>query len=273
MRSSKLRVVFIVAISVIMSALRTFIIANNMENSAKDAYYLPESLEVTAFSVVSALILCICLYLAFAFGRNKTVKLDRAFSAVPAGSLVLAFSLIFAVATFINDFIKAEVKQASAMDVIVILLSVLTAVKFLWSGLFYNYKVKNESAHAVAALLPIFLSIFRILSDFVRASAAPTASSGAYHILGLVSVLLYFLVEGSSFVKKANGTLYYALGYISVYLLLVYALPNLILHCFVFCFNPQTSFSIVDIGIAIYVASRLSSAQLLDKEDLDREEE
>ena len=265
MRSPNIRVVFVCAVSIILSALRTIIIANNMENSAKDAYYLPKSLEVTAFSVISAIVVGICIYLALVYGFKKTVKLDRSFSSVPAGSLVLAFSLIFAVATVINNLLQQEEKLISTLELIVLALALATAVKFLWSGIFYDRKVERASLHPIAALLPIFLSIFRILSDFVRASAAPNASSGVYHLLGLVVVLLYFLSEGASYVKKVSGILFYALGYISVFLLSIYALPNLILHCFVFSFTPEASFSVVDIGIAIYVASRISSAELTEK--------
>lgn len=271
MGSQKTRIASVVLISVVMAALRTVVIAMNMESNVEDSYYLPESLEVTAFSVVTAIFMLLFISLAYSFSKKQTFKLERSFTAVPAGSLILAFSVIFAVATQINMIFKAETLAIPVLELIALAFAALSAVKFLWSGLCYNKKVK-DSTHAIAALVPIFFSVFRLLSDFVRSSAAPMASSGSYHLIGLVAVLLYFMAEGRSYVGEYSAVSYYAFGYIAIYFLLVYALPNILLHCFVFCFDQIAAYSVVDVGLAIYIASRLSSAQLVDFSD-DSEDE
>lgn len=273
MGSQKSRIASVVLISVVMAALRTVVIAMNMESNVKDSYYLPENLEVTAFSVVTAIFLLLFVFLAYSFSKKQTFKLERSFTAVPAGSLILAFSIIFAVAIQINTAFKAETLAMPVLELIALAFALLSAVKFLWSGLCYNKKVK-DSIHALAALVPIFFSVFRLLNDFVRSSAAPMASSGSYHLIGLVAVLLYFMAEGRSYVGEFSAVSYYVFGYIAIYFLMVYALPNIILHCFVFCFDQITAYSVVDIGLAIYIAARLSSAQLVDfSDDLEDESE
>lgn len=264
MRSKKIRVTAVVVISLIMAALRTVIVTYNMEKNEidTDTYYLPDNLEVTAFTVVSILFAFLFLGTAISLGKKKNVTLERSLGAVPAGSLVLGFSLIGVALFYSFTVLAAENAKYTLIELVVFVLTILSAAKFLVSGLRYNVKHKNNNIHAVAALVPIFLSIFRLLADFISTSAAPLASSGAYHIVGLIAVLIYFLCEGKSYISETSAAAFHGFGYISIYFLLIYSIPNLFLHCFgAFAFNYSAAFSVADLGLVVYLSARLTSAK------------
>ena len=267
MRSQKLRVVAVVVISIVMAFLRTVIVTLNMEKNviSNDTYYLPDKAEITAFTVICVVFVLLFLYSGIALGRKKVIHLERSLGAMPAASLILAFSLIGAALFYVGVLIRGGY-EFTVFEFILAILTLLSAIKFLISGLNYNKKLKNESYHAAAALIPIVFSAVRILSDFINTSAAPLASSGAYHIIGLVAVLLYFLSEGKSYIAETSAAPFNSFGYLSIFFLLVYSIPNFFLHCFgTFFFDFKSAFSVVDFGLVVYIAARLSSAQITAK--------
>jgi len=268
MRAQTKRVSAVVLISLIMSVLRTIIITNGLESrSGNDTYYLPNNLEVISYNIFSIIFAALFIYTAIAFGRKKTVTLERDLGAVPAASLVLAFSLIGAAAVYSVSLIMAVEFHFTVIGILILATTVLSAAKFLISGLRYCKNDLNPQIDALTAMAPIFLSVFRLLGDFIRTSSAPLASSGAYHIIGLVAVLLYFLGEGKSYISKTAASTFYICGYIAIFFLLIYSLPNIVLHCFMFNFDYYAAYSVVDIGIVVYIASRLSSAKLIARDE------
>ena len=115
-------------------------------------------------------------------------------------------------------------------------------------------------------ILPIAFSAMRLVETFLESNAAPLASSGDYRIIGLASVLVYFLYEGKSYVTKNTAVIYYLSGYFSVFFLLVYSVPNLVLHCFgAFPFDSGAAYSVADLGICAYACSRMFRAKLIRK--------
>lgn len=264
MRAQTKRVTAVVFISLIMSVLRTIIITYGMEQSRSesDTYYLPNNLEVISYNILSIIFIALFIYTAIAFGKKKTVTLERDSGAVPAASLVLAFSFIGAAAVYSASIIINVEFKTTVLGILILATTVLSAAKFLISGLNYGKKDSSNNMDALAAMAPIFLSVFRLLGDFIRTSSAPLASSGAYHIIGLAAVLLYFLSEGKSYVSKTAASTYCIYGYVAIFFLLTYSLPNVVLHCFMFEFDYYAAYSVVDIGIVVYIASRLSSAKL-----------
>lgn len=267
MRAQTKRVSAVVLISLIMSVLRTVIITYGMEQSrsGNDTYYLPDTIEVISYNTVAVIFSLLFIYTAIAFGRKKTVTLGRNLGAVPGASLVLAFSLIGAAAVYAASAVTSEDFESGVIDLLVFAATVFSAAKFLVSGLRYRKKYPSGNIDALTCLIPILFSILRLLGDFIRTSTAPMASSGAYHIISLIAVLLYFLSEGKSYVSKTAAPTFYICGYIALFFLLTYSFPNLVLHCFMFNFDYHAAYSVVDLGLVVYIASRLSSAKLIEK--------
>ena len=269
MCANKKRVLAISLTSLVMAVIRAVIIQYDMEKNDidNDTYYLPENNEVIAYTVAVFVFIAIFAFCAISLGRRHTVTLSRSFGAVPAGSLVLAFSLIGAAIVYIADLVRNGAEDYTVIGILILVTTLLSAAKFAVSGVRYDKKLKN-TYHALAAIAPIALCVLRLLGDFIRSSAAPLASSGAYRIVGLCTVLIYFLSEGKSYVSRTSGAVYYLFGYLSVFFLLVYAIPNLYTHCFGFFeFDYYAAYSVVDLGLAVYIMTRLSSAKLTKGSD------
>lgn len=254
--------------SLMLAAFRTFVVISNMEKNSyeKDTYYLLDNGMSKSFTVLFFICLAVAVLLAVAAGTDKKAIPDQNSSVVSASCCMLAFILLGTVLIYgVNYLLTSE--YGGPLDIVIIIISIFTSAGFLMTG-FRNF---SENILSAIILLPLLLTIFRLISDFLSNTSAPMASSGAYHITGLAVLMLYFLCEGKVIIDKGNAVLYYLFGYISAILLSVYALPNLLLHCCgIFTFDYKASLSVVDILIVAYIFARLSSAKLVSdkKEDL-----
>lgn len=263
MSLQSLRVVIVAIASFIMATLRTVIVTVRMEKNAmeNETYYLPDTPDTYVFAVISIILMLLFGVFAFTLGKKKSVDVDDSYGSVPTGALILAFSLIFAAFFFTMNIFTSDTVSSSVVEIIAFVFTLLSMVKFIYNGLLYKFKL-SLAFQSFLAMMPIFLTVFRLLGDFISKSAAPFASSGGYHIIGLVAVMLFFLLEGRSYVSPTMAFLYCFFGYTAVFFLVVYAVPDLILHCFgTFRFDYHTAYSVVDIATATYIATRLSSAK------------
>lgn len=276
MNIRKKNVLFVTAISVVMAVLRTVLVSVNLEKNSgnADIYYLPENFAVIAFAVASAILVLAFLVSAFRFGRN-TVEFDDAPISASIGSLVASFTLIGTAISYFFVFGNEQttdyfangmpqrdivnIQTPSLLEIFVVAFAVASALKFLLFGIRNQKSGKiRPSAVAVLSLFPIIYSALRLLNDFINTSAIPLASSNAYHMLSLVAGLLFFLTEGKSYVSESKAWLPDFYGYSAVFMILVFAIPNLILHSFgTMTFDVDASFCIGDLGIAFYIVSKL----------------
>lgn len=258
------RVVILTVVSFLMAALRTIIVVFRMEKNelTNESYYLSDKPEVAVFAVACVVLMVLFAVTAVWNGRKKSVYIGRSVGSVPAGSLVMSFSLVFAVFRYVPEVYLAENPQYTVIGLFVLATSVLTAARFFYTGLFCTAK-HSVGFLSFTALAPILLTMFRLLGDFIKKSAAPFSSSGAYHFIGLIAVMLFFLLEGKSYLSPASATLYYFFGNVAVLFLLVYSVPDIVLHCFgAFKFDYHTAYSVADLGIATYIATSLSYVKI-----------
>ena len=276
MNIRKKNVLFVTAISVVMAVLRTVLVSVNLEKNSgnADIYYLPENFAVIAFAVASAILILAFLVSAFRFGRN-TVEFDDTPMNASVGSLIASFTLIGTAISYFFVFGNEQttdyfangmpqrdivnIQSPSLLEIFVVAFAVASALKFLLFGIRNQKSGKIQpSAVAVLSLFPIIYSALRLLNDFINTSAIPLASSNAYHMLSLVAGLLFFLTEGKSYVSESKAWLPDFYGYSAIFMILVFAIPNLVLHSFgTLTFNVDAAFCIGDLGIAVYIISKL----------------
>ncbi len=257
----KKRVGLVLLLSIILAAFRTVVVIFNMEKNSyeKDTYYLLDNAMSNAFLVLFFISLAVGAVIAVLVGKGKKAIPDQKSDVVSAASCMLAFILLGTVIIYVVNYVMSG-EFDGGLSLVIALLSVLSAIAFLMTG----FKVYSENLLGVMALLPMALTVFRILNDFINSNSAPFASSGAYHITSLAVLLLYFLCEGKAFINKGSAALYYLFGYGAAILLAVYAMPNLLLHCFgIFNFDYNASLSVADILTVAYIFARLSSAKLV----------
>lgn len=260
MRAQKKSVLGMVLVSLVMAILRTVIISVNMEKNVadNDTYYLPDSLEFYVYAVFTVILTVLIIFASIMLCKKSRLQLSPEQGMVPAASLILAFALIGS-ALFYTIAFAFKSMEFTVFEFLVFLFCVFSAINFIFSGLRFNANKENPARLSTLALVPLALSVFRLVSDFIASSAAPLASSGVYHLVGLIAVLLFFLFEGKSYVLPVSAAAYTCFGYISIYFLLIYSFPNLVMHCFgVFAFDYAATFSVIDLGLVVYISARLA---------------
>lgn len=256
--------------AILLAVARTIVVILNMEknNYENDTYYLLDNLQSSIFTAIVVICLAFFIILAIKLGKGKRAVLEQKNDTVSAASCMLAFILLGTVVIFVITYLGGEKFSAIAFTIAV--LSVFSAIAFLLTA----FRVCGEKMLAIFALFPLFLTVFRVLNDFINTNSAPFASSGAYHIMSLTVVLLYFLCEGKSFLSRGSAVFYYMFGYGAVVLLMIYSLPNLMLHCFgVFSFDYNASLSVVDLVMSVYICVRMSTARLVPLDEQIQPEE
>lgn len=262
--SKKIMTFAVIGAALFMSALRCAVVITKMEKNLVDenAYYLPGGKAVTAFALGTLAVCLAFTAVSFRIGRRKISVYDTSNVPSSAAGLTYAFTLICLAALYVYFVISGRLQKSVA--------EIILAVVTLASGLFYfmRFGAKNRSAEklAVPALLPIIYCAVRLLSEFMQKSAAPMESSGAYHILSLAAALLFFFAEGRSLVGPQSLSLYLAYGSVSTILLLIYAIPNLVIHGLgLLEFDYYAFTSLGDIFMAAYICARMISCGVAPK--------
>ncbi len=262
----KKRTLAVVLITIVMAILRAVVVYYNMEKNSyeNDTYYLPDNLTVNVFNALA--IASVVLFIAFALSLLFTKKTNvyHDLSASPAGMLVLAFSMFFAVAVIAKRyFMTTEETVYSPIAIACVGLALVCGLIFLVLGLKSQKTMPSNATLSLLMLFPTALSALRLVESFIETNAAPLASSGDYRILGLASLLIFFLYDGKSYIHPKTAVMFYLSAFLSVFFLLVYSVPNLALHCFgTFSFDERAAYSVVDIGICVYICSRMFNAKL-----------
>ncbi len=271
MSVQKKRAVAVVSASVIMAALRALIVHLFMEKNAHSAetYSLPSNGAVIGFAAAAVLFVAVFALLAAKFGRKKTVSFGSDSLSVSVGSLVLGFTLIAEVIVCLQSLFQNEVSSVS-LAVAIIFLSLVCAVIFLLNVSDSLSKRLSGNTRAALAILPILLTAIRLLGDFIRTNVMPFESSGAYHLISLVAVLLYFLCEGKSHSGSGSAGICLFFGFSAIFFLLIYAVPNIANFCFGnFDFDYYSGFSLVDIATAVYIACRISNCKISASQSIE----
>lgn len=256
----KKRVGTVVAVSVVLSFLRTMVIINNMENNHNNhSYYLLDNFQSNSFSVLAVVCVPLFFVLAFLYGKGKKTVPQASNLLNAAASCTLAFVIFGSFIIFASNFFSKP-ETLDVLNYVVAFLSVLSAATFLFTGV----EIRNKKLLSLLIVIPMLFTFFRLLADFLSTNSAPFANSGGYHLIGMAALFLYFLCEGKAYLSVGSAVYLYAYGYLSIFLLLVYAVPNLILHCLgfgVFYFDYNAALSVVDIVFVFYIAARLLSAK------------
>lgn len=252
----------VVIASVGMAVLRTVIIINNMEtNSYNSTYYLPDSLISKGFTAITLVLMGAAFVYALISNKGKRAFLESNDLLSATASCTLGFILLGCLAVFAKQYIS-DPNGLGKYSVAIAVFALLSAVVFLVLGI----KPQKGKISAVLGLLPMIFTLLRLFADFLSTTSAPFANSGAYHLMSLSFLLLFFLCENKAHAEMGSASLFFGFGFVAMLLLLVYALPDVALHCMgfgVFKFGFSAALSVADLVAAFYVGAKLGSAKLV----------
>ncbi len=262
----KKSVIAVLIASVLTAVLRTVLVINNMEtNFNNSSYYLLDNIQTKIFSVGTVVAVAALFVLALILFKGKKAVINTRDVLSSAASCTLAFILFGTFVVFAKAYFTDEA-SLGGLGIPVAALSILSGCTFLFAGV----NGKGDKLLAMFTLCPMVFTLCRLLSDFLASASAPFASSGGYHLMGLSVLLLYFLCEGKAFLSTGSAALLCAYGFVAIFLLSAYALPNLVLHCVgfgVFGFDYGAALSVADLVTAFYIAARLCSSNLVPLKD------
>lgn len=265
----KKRTVAVVLISAVMAVLRAVLVYYTMEKNSyvNDTYYLPDNLFVRIFNAltIASVVLFVGFAISLIFEKKRNIVHDLSSSL--AGMLVLAFSLFFVVAVFLKrNFVETKIVETegpSAISVVCVALALVCGIIFLVLGLKSEKSIPSNTSLSLLMIVPTAFTGIRLVRAFVESNAAPSASSGDFRILGLATLLVFFLYDGKSYISPRSSVMFNTFASLSLLFLLVYSIPNIALNCFgTFAFGESAAYSVVDIGISVYVCSRMFGAKL-----------
>ena len=170
MNTQKKQTGLVLGVGLILSALRTVLIAYTMEKNSveSDTYYLPDgNVFVIAFAIVAILFSLFIAFMALSAGK-RIVTLDHKSGTAPA-SLVLGFLLIGVSMIYAVSSEQAKIEGGALMK-LVILFAILSAVAFIIIGFRSNSPETSKNLLAWLTVLPIIFSACRLLADFISSS-------------------------------------------------------------------------------------------------------
>ncbi len=272
--NKKILTVSVIATGIVMAIIRILLILANIEKDTLDSsvYFLDDNAAVYSFAAVTA-VLCILFFVASYFaGRSRGICIFSTSPACSVASVICGFALLGEAVIAFTSFL-GPLTKATAFDIALLILTLGSAVYFFYAG-FCGQNTNNSSVIASFALLPIAFAIVRILSDFIQQSAIPLASSGAYHIISLLALMMFLLCDGKLRAGYGGAVAFQFFGHCAILLLMIYAIPNLFLHSYwVMDFDHVTAFSVVDACFAIYIAVKIICTEYGEKNSLHEKDE
>ena len=246
--------------SVGMAVGRLFVITNNIEMqslaSSEGLYYLEGTNAPFVFAVF-CVVLGILFFAGSVFFAGRIKSNPEKDSVLTTFASALLGMMLLTQVIYYAYTVVFEQKIFTPWFWAVIVLSAFSALYFLFIS---SRRLKKSMSRIIPVLsiAPILLTAVRLLNDFMERSLTVTASSYVYHLLGLVSLLLFWCCEGRTTVGCNRKRKYVFLGLVTCMLLLVYCVPALYLSLFwPIKFTNVTVFCMADLVAVLYIACRL----------------
>ncbi len=258
----KISALVVLAVSLLVSIIRIGVVEKNIEISADGGYYIDRNSETIGFVVFSACFALAFIALAFIIGKkaNKFIDMENSpiiFSSALCGFMLMSTGLYYSYSYLTTDNMNSGKFAISLM-------MILASVMFLYLAL--SKSGVNKNIIPFMRLIPALYAIVRLLVDFVEQNSLPENSAVAFHIISLVLFMLFMVYEGKTSFGTAAMRSYLGVGYLCIFTMLLYSVPNL----YITIRNPQMDkyilFSAVDIVLSLYVFTRVYSVTRSEKE-------
>lgn len=258
--------------SVFLAVIRVAVLTDSVEISAAYAephYLISVNASTVSFAVAFAAVVALTvLFVVLRFKNPVSV-----FEAIRPGNTVdLAVyppSVLFT--TALNGFmllssglyyiyIFVSERAFSAGFVVLAAMMVCSSVGFIYSAFIAKGKVV-PNASVWFKVVPIFMSIYWLMYEFIAQNRYQVNSSAAIHIIGLVVLMMFFAQDAINAAGKLNRKAYFISAALSVLFLFVDAVPNLLLSCFwMFKLDVFVILYAVELVLALYAFSKVFTA-------------
>lgn len=263
----KITALAVLGVSVLISIIRIGILDKNIEIesvSTESIYFINRNSETIGFVIFCGCFVLAFIVLAFIIGKKADRFIDMETSPVVFSSALCGFMLM--ATGFYYSYLFLTTKDIETGKFIISLMMIFASVMFLYLAL--SKSGANKNIILFMRLIPALYAIVRLLVDFVEQNRLPENSAVAFHIISLVLLMIFMVYEGKSTFGTVAMRTYLAVGYLCVFFMMIYSVPNLFVTITKY---PQLDkyilFSAVDIVLALYVFSRVYSVTRGTKEN------
>lgn len=245
----------VLIVSLLVSIIRIGVVEKNIEIDNAGGYFIAKNSETVGFVVFTACFALAFGALAFIIGKKANRFIDMETSPVVFSSALCGFMLMSTGLYYSYLYLTADNMKTGKF--IISIMMILASAMFLYLALAKNGIKK--SVIPFMRLIPALYAIVRLLVDFVEQNSHPENSAVAFHIISLLLLMLFMVYEGKTVFGATSMRIYLTTGYLCIFTMLLYAVPNL----FITIKNPAIDryilFSAVDIVLALYVFTRTYS--------------
>lgn len=251
----KISAMAVLIVSLLVSIIRIGVVDKNLELDNAGGYFITKNSETIGFVIFSACFAVTFGVLAFIIGKKANKFIDMESSPVVFSSALCGFMLM--ATGFYYSYLYLTTSDMQAGRFIISIMMILASVMFLYLALAKNGV--NKTIIPFMRLIPALYAIVRLLVDFVEQNSQPGNSAVAYHIISLIMLMLFMVYEGKTSFGVIAMRVYLTVGYLCIFTMLVYAVPNLVITIENPSLDKYILFSAVDIVLALYVFSRTYS--------------
>lgn len=253
------------AVSALLSIVRISVVRKNIEiGRDTNIYFIDKNTETIGFVIFSCCFAIAFIVLAIFMGKKANSFRDLESTPVIFSSALCGFMLM-ATGFYYSYQIIANGNNDTGRF-LVCLLMICASIMFLYLAV--SKDGMNKRLVPYMRIGVCLYAIVRLVVDFIEQNSFPSNSAIVYHILSLASFMLFMIYEGKADFGVASMRYYLITGYLCMFFMMLYALPNLVLTMHVYpSIDTYVLLSAVDIVIAFYVFTRVYSVTVVLNEN------
>lgn len=268
----RLAALTVFAVSLLLSIVRIWVMEKNIEISditTGNVYFIEKNIETTVFVVFSVCFTVAFIVLGIFLGKKANTVIDSenspvVFSSALCGFMLLAIGLYYTYQYFTTD-------RVAFGKLLICVMMIAASVMFLYFSISKNGMKK--STLSLMRIIVCLYAVVRLIVDFIAQNSLPSNSAIVFHILSLIFFMLFMVYEGKSDFGAASMRYYLVTGYLCVFFMMIFALPNLFLTLGDYSMiDSYVLFSANDLVIAFYAFTRVYSVARINADETPAKE-
>lgn len=268
----KITALSVLLTAILLAVVRVAVLAKNVEISAESPethYLIRVGTATVVFAIISAIVVAVIIAWCISMRSHRvsvfeplvpgtSVELSVYPSTLLFASALCGFMLLSSGIYFVYLFMTDS--SVSLFVFILAVLMILASSGYLYSS--FIAKGKTTPSYSVwFKIAPVFMAIYWLMYEFIEQNKYAINSSAVYHIMGLVCLMLFLTYDASNVRGAVRTVRYFATALLSVFLLIIDALPHMLLSCFwMLKLDMFVLLDAIAIVFALYAFSKIFTA-------------
>ena len=262
----KITALSVLLTAILLAVVRVAVLAKNVEISAESPethYLIRVGTATVVFAIISAIVVAVIIAWCISMRSHRISVFEPLVPGTSVELSVYPSTLLFASALCGFMLLSSGIYFVYSVSLFVFILAVLMILAS--SGYLYSsFIAKGNTTPSYSVwfkIAPVFMAIYWLMYEFVEQNKYAINSSAVYHIMGLVCLMLFLTYDASNVRGAVRTVRYFATALLSVFLLIIDALPHMILSCFwMLKLDMFVLLDAIAIVFALYAFSKIFTA-------------